>query len=153
VTPLISGVTSLNYTDTTGLPGTTYYYTVTATDALGSSAFSNEVTEQPTNPSAPTLTDADIGSPAQTGSASYNLTTGTYTQSGGGADIYGTGDQFNYDYTTLSGNQTLIARVATETDTDYSTKAGLMFRQSTGNTASYGATRLKAPTAPPLSPA
>jgi regulation of enolase protein 1 (concanavalin A-like superfamily) len=133
---LITGLTTGTYTDSTVVPGT-YFYTVTANDAAGSSPFSNEVSAAATVPAAPALTDLDIGSPGVAGSASYNSSNGTYTVSGGGSDIYGVGDQFNFDYTTLSGDQTLIARVATETDTDYSTKAGLMFRQDTTNTSSY----------------
>jgi regulation of enolase protein 1 (concanavalin A-like superfamily) len=137
VTPIVTGLTATTFADFTGLPGTTYYYTVTATNTNGSSAFSNEVSGAPTLPIEPSLIDTDIGSPAKTGSATYNLTNGIYSVSGGGADIYGQGDQFNYDYTTLAGSQTLIARVTSETDTDYSTKAGLMFRQSNGNADSY----------------
>ena len=136
-TPLVSGLTSSVYSDGTVLPGTKYFYTVTANNSSGTSVFSNEVSVAATVPAQPTLTDLDIGSPARSGSAGYNSSTGTYTINGGGADIYGAGDQFNFDYTSLSGDQTLITRVATETNTDYSSKAGLMFRQSTGSADSY----------------
>ena len=137
VKSLISGVTTAGYTDSTVLPGTTYYYTVTADNNFGSSTFSNETSAVATVPPQPSLADLDVGSPSMAGSASYNSTNGTYTVKGGGADIYGVGDQFNYDYTTLTGDQTLIAKVATETNTNYSTKAGLMFRQDTTNTSNY----------------
>ena len=43
-------------------------------------------------------TDADIGSPGLAGSAGD--TNGNWTVFGGGTDIYGTSDQFNYAYQT-----------------------------------------------------
>ena len=53
--------------------------------------------------------DADIGSPGLAGSAGY--TNGNWTVTGGGTDIYGTADQFNYAYVTVNGDGTLIADV------------------------------------------
>ena len=55
-TPLAS-TTTTGYTDTTAVNGTTYYYRVTATNAVGSTP-SNEVaaTTRTTTPAAPTLT-------------------------------------------------------------------------------------------------
>ena len=136
-TALVSGVTATSFSDSTVLPGTRYYYTVTANNASGSSVFSNEASGTAAVPAQLPLSDSDIGSPGQSGSASFNSTNGTYTISGGGADIYGSSDQFNFDSTSLTGNQTLITRVASETATDYSTKAGLMFRQSASSTDSF----------------
>ena len=73
--------------------------------------------------------DADIGSPGLAGSAGY--TNGNWTVTGGGTDIYGTADQFNYAYVTVNGDGTLIADVTSLQKSDPSTgysKAGLMFR-------------------------
>jgi hypothetical protein len=77
----------------------------------------------------PTLTDSDIGAPGKAGSAS--LANNVYTVSGGGADIYGSSDQFNFDYTTVSGNTTAVVQVDSQTATDPWAKAGIMFRDST----------------------
>jgi fibronectin type 3 domain-containing protein len=53
-TPLVSGVTSTAYTDTTVTNGTTYYYEVTAVNASGQSAKSSEAsaTPEPATPKA-----------------------------------------------------------------------------------------------------
>jgi len=59
--------------------------------------------------------DADIGSPTYTGS--YTYSNGTYTVNGGGADIWSTSDQFNYLYKAITGDVTIIARVASLTGT------------------------------------
>ncbi len=50
--------------------------------------------------------------------------------SGGGADIYGTSDEFRYVYKTLSGDGSLVARVESIVNTDPWAKAGVMIRDS-----------------------
>ena len=75
-------------------------------------------------------TDADIGAPSPAGSSSYTASTDTYTVAGGGADIQGASDQFNYLYKTVNGDATLIARVTGEQNTNAWAKAGVMFRNS-----------------------
>ncbi len=52
--------------------------------------------------------DADIGGPSPVGSAI--CTSGVYTVVGGGTNITGTSDQFNFASQTVSGDQTMIAR-------------------------------------------
>ncbi|MDE3099589.1 MAG: RICIN domain-containing protein [Verrucomicrobiota bacterium] len=74
-------------------------------------------------------TDADIGSVGLAGSASYN--SGAFTVSGSGADIWNTSDAFNYAWQSVSGDQTIIARVASENGTASYAKAGVMIREST----------------------
>jgi regulation of enolase protein 1 (concanavalin A-like superfamily) len=69
----------------------------------------------------------DVGSPAVAGSASY--TSGTFTVYGGGADIWGTSDQFRFVYQQLTGNGEIVARVASLTNTDPWAKAGVMVRE------------------------
>jgi hypothetical protein len=89
------------------------------------------VSAKPTAPtSTSALSDADIGSPlpADTGSASYNSSTGVWTVAGGGTDIWGNTDQFNFASTSVSGSATLVTEVTGLTDTDPWAKAGLMFR-------------------------
>jgi len=82
-------------------------------------------------------TDADIGGPNPTGTASYN--SGVYTTTAGGANIYGTSDQYNYIYQSGSGDQTLIARMTGLSGTNLSpyAKAGVEFRDSTAANAIY----------------
>jgi predicted alpha-1,2-mannosidase len=76
------------------------------------------------------FTDSDIGSPSQTGSASFDWPTGTWTVSGGGSGISGTSDQFNYASRNWSGDATIIAAVTGITNTDDGAQAGVMFRDS-----------------------
>lgn len=73
-------------------------------------------------------TDADVGNVGLAGSASYS--SGTFTISGSGADIWNAGDQFNYAYQSVSGDQTVIARVVSENGTASYAKAGVMIRES-----------------------
>src|SRR5262249_4166234 len=84
---------------------------------------------------APTLTDADIGSPSPAGSGSFNASTGTFTVVGGGADIFGTSDQFNFDSMSYTGDGVAIAKVASITNTNAWAKAGVMFRDSSAANA------------------
>ena len=55
------------------------------------------------------LSDADLGAPAHAGSATYAA--GTWTVTGGGADIWNAADQCNVASTPLSGDQTIIVKV------------------------------------------
>ena len=74
-------------------------------------------------------TDADIGSPGLAGSAGY--TNGNWTVTGGGADIWGASDQFNYASTSMGGDGAMIAQVTSVQNSDPGSgwsKAGLMFR-------------------------
>jgi len=84
-------------------------------------------------------TDSDIGSPGQAGSASESsgVGTGTWTVKGGGSQIYGSSDQFNLVSQTVSGDQTVIARVTSLTNTNAAARAGVMFRDSTAANSKY----------------
>ncbi|MCX5644095.1 MAG: PA14 domain-containing protein [Phycisphaerae bacterium] len=79
-----------------------------------------------------------------TGRAGPSATTGvvydngTYKVTGAGTDIWGTSDQFQYVYKTLTGDSTIIARVVSNgTGANGWAKGGVMVRQSlAGNSAS-----------------
>ncbi|MDE3099901.1 MAG: hypothetical protein KGJ88_10550, partial [Verrucomicrobiota bacterium] len=85
-------------------------------------------------------TDQDIGSPGIVGYATYS--NGLFTVAGGGSDIWGTSDSFNYAYESISGDSTAIARVASQQNTSSWAKSGLMFRDSTAANAAYVAVYL-----------
>ncbi|MGA2853748.1 MAG: lamin tail domain-containing protein, partial [Verrucomicrobiota bacterium] len=70
--------------------------------------------------------DADIGSPGLAGSANYS--SGAWTVTGGGSDIWNTADQFNFASTNFTGDGTMIVQVTSLQNTDPWAKAGLMFR-------------------------
>jgi regulation of enolase protein 1 (concanavalin A-like superfamily) len=80
---------------------------------------------------------ADIGSPAIAGSASYS--NGTYTIKAGGADVWGTADEFHYVYRSVSGDFDVVSRVASIQETDPWSKAGVMIRSALTANAAYAA--------------
>jgi regulation of enolase protein 1 (concanavalin A-like superfamily) len=70
----------------------------------------------------------DIGNPSRAGTSS--ATSGTYTVSGAGADIWGPADQFHFMYRQVSGDVEIIARVAGLQNPYSLSKFGVMFRES-----------------------
>ena len=72
--------------------------------------------------------DSDIGSVSIAGSASYS--SGTFTITASGADIFGTADAFHYVYQPMTGDGTIVARVNTVQQADVWSKAGVMIRES-----------------------
>jgi hypothetical protein len=69
---------------------------------------------------------ADVGAPGAVGSASGS--TGSFTVTGAGADIWGNADAFRYVYTTLTGDGSIVARVTGVEHTHDWAKAGVMMR-------------------------
>jgi len=76
------------------------------------------------------LAGQDIGSVGLAGSSSN--ANGTYTVNGSGADIWTAADAFQFDAKQMTGDATLIARVASQTNTSGNAKAGLMIRNGLG---------------------
>jgi regulation of enolase protein 1 (concanavalin A-like superfamily) len=76
----------------------------------------------------PGWTNADVGTVPFAGNAT--LTGGTYTVTGSGADVWGNADQFNYAYRSLTGDGTIVARVASEQNVSPWVKAGVMIRET-----------------------
>jgi hypothetical protein len=126
----VGTATASNYTDNTAANGSTYYYVVSAVNSYGESANSSEASAAPSATALPVpWLDRDIGSNVQIpGSASYSG--GTFTVKGSGDDIWNQSDNFHYCYQPASGDVTLIARVATQQNTDPWAKAGVMIRES-----------------------
>jgi regulation of enolase protein 1 (concanavalin A-like superfamily) len=80
-------------------------------------------------------TDKDIGSVSGAGPASSDGS--IFSVTGQGADIWGTADAFNYTYRTISGNATIVARVASVQNVDVWTKAGVMIRETLNADAAH----------------
>ena len=55
---------------------------------------------------------------------------GTYTMTGGGADIWNQADEFHYAFKTLTGAGSIIAKVLSVDNTDPWVKAGVMIRET-----------------------
>jgi regulation of enolase protein 1 (concanavalin A-like superfamily) len=77
----------------------------------------------------------DIGAVGIAGSASQ--ANGTYVVTGAGADIWGTADAFRYVYRTLTGDGTIVARVASIAGSQAWTKVGVMMRASLSADAAH----------------
>ena len=88
----------------------------------------------PPPPPPPTLPspwlDGDIGNVGVPGSVAYDGTTTTYTVKGAGADVWGTADALHYAYQSLTGDGTIVARVASVSNTAAWVKTGVMIRDT-----------------------
>jgi uncharacterized membrane protein len=124
-----ASVLNVNTSSTTA--GGTYNLIVTGT----SGTLTHSVTLTLTVSTPVDGTNLDIGTPALAGSG--NLNGGTWTITGAGADVWGTGDQFHFDYWTLPGDGTITARVVSVTNTSFYAKAGVMMRQSLDANSAY----------------
>lgn len=78
---------------------------------------------------------ADIGNPYVAGNQS--LTSGTWTVSGAGGDIWNNADQFHYVWQPITGDSTLSAEVTSQSNTNTDAKAGVMYRGGTNTDAAY----------------
>jgi hypothetical protein len=127
-----ANVTSFSSTGLTA--ANEYYFRVVATAAGTESTSGGNVVMAGTTPTAAIPSPwiaLDIGTPATTrGSTAFNATTGTFTVISGGADIWGTSDQFRFTYQQLTGNGVITARVASTEDTGQWAKIGVMVRES-----------------------
>jgi len=129
--------TSLNISALTC--ATSYTFKVKATCASGTSAESQATfsTAACSNPcSLPTrYISADIGDIGMTGSSCY--ANGIFTIKGSGNDIGGNADQFQYAFTSFSGDINIMAQVQTQDAVNPANKAGIMFRDSISNTSRF----------------
>jgi hypothetical protein len=114
------------------VPSATYSLTAVATDNGGATATSGAVSitvsAGPSNGLPAGWQHADIGAVPIPGNATY--TAGTFSVNGSGADIWNSADAFHYAYTTLNGDGTIIARVASISNVNSWVKAGVMIRAS-----------------------
>ena len=72
--------------------------------------------------------DRDIGVLSASGSATY--INGTFTVQGAGNQIYGTADAFHFVYQPMTGDGTIIARIASAQGTATYATAGVMIRET-----------------------
>jgi hypothetical protein len=135
----IASCTALSYVDAGLTNGTACYYVVSALNGNGEGANSSEVSATPQATTLPTpwmdqdvgvatQWDGDAGDVGWPGSAGY--ANGVYTVAGSGVDIWNSADSFHYAYRAVSGDSTIICRVASLQATDPWAKAGVMIRES-----------------------
>jgi len=107
-----------------GMPVASHDNTQTATATFDSASVTAAPQPPPGLP-AP-WTQKDIGSVGAAGSGTY--ANGVFTIKGSGADIWGSADAFHYVYQPMSGDGTIVARVATVQSLNAWVKAGVMIR-------------------------
>ncbi len=78
----------------------------------------------------------DIGAVGAAGSAGES--NGTFTVSGSGGDVWGTADALGFASTSMTGDGTIVARVATVQNVNAWTKVGVMMREGTTADAAHG---------------
>ncbi|MEI8037631.1 MAG: sialate O-acetylesterase [Verrucomicrobiota bacterium] len=125
---IASGSSALNYTDRSVTSGVTYYYLITAATAGGEAGSWVESSAVATF-LPPPLSDQDVGV-VNTAGGAFAAAAGAYTVVGSGTLIAGTLDSYNFAYTTLTGNGTITARVASQGATGTLPRAGVMMRAS-----------------------
>src|SRR4051812_25315343 len=84
----------------------------------------------------------DIGAPAIAGSVTYR--SGTYQIRAGGTDISGTSDQFHYVYQPVTGDVDVVARIASVSQAQRWSRAGVMLRETLSANAAHAAMMLSA---------
>ena len=136
---VVGSTAATGFQDTGLTNGTMYSYVVVATNAYGTGAVSGECSAAPLSNSLPAgWVSRDVGMSRQwNGDAgevgfagSTSLSGSTHSLSGSGNDIWGTADSFQFAYRGVSGDCTVVARVASVQGNDGWTKAGLMIRET-----------------------
>jgi hypothetical protein len=127
-TVIKTGLTTTDYTDTTVVNGTVYYYVVSAIKSGVETCNSQQVTTIPGAPLPSPWKAIDIGAVGAAGGVNY--ASSKFTVIGSGTDIWGTADEFRYVYQSASGDCSIVARVAGITNTDPWAKAGVMIRET-----------------------
>ncbi|HEY2012148.1 MAG TPA: hypothetical protein VGH38_01550, partial [Bryobacteraceae bacterium] len=122
-----AGSSTLTISTGSATPPGSYALTVTAAGAYSHQISLTLNVSNQGGPSGP-ASDADIGQPTPSGAGSGSGP--VFSVSGGGSDIWGAADQFNFNYWRLSGDGTITARIRSVTNTGFYAKAGVMLRET-----------------------
>jgi glycosidase len=112
-------------------------YIATHNNAAGCQSahtFSITVNPPPSNLPAPWQT-SDIGAVGAAGSANHS--SGTYTITASGADVFDFADEFRFVHQAFAGDVTVTVRVGSLTNTNAWAKAGVMIRESLNANSSH----------------
>jgi PKD repeat protein len=138
----VSGPGTVTFTDATAASTTATFssagsYTLRLTVSDSALSGSADLPVLVGGPLPSPWSDQDIGAIGTQGRGSF--LTGTFIERGSGADIGGSADAFHYIYQPLNGNGTIIARIATQRNSDPSAKAGVMIRETLTAGSKYAA--------------
>ena len=115
-----------------GIAVTSHTTTATTTATFDNVTVTASAPPPPPPPPPPGLpspwTDQDVGAVGAAGNATYS--SGVFTVNGSGSDIWGTADSFNIVSQPVSGDGSLVVRVATVQNTNAFAKAGVMWRET-----------------------
>jgi hypothetical protein len=126
-----SGSTWSAVTDANGNASFTYTPAGTGQDDLLATVTTvGSFTSPPPLPCPAPWTCQDIGSPALTGSQYFDPSSNAWTITAAGADITGTSDQFRFVSQPLTGDGSVTAYIASQSDSSSNAKAGVMLRVS-----------------------
>jgi hypothetical protein len=137
-TTIKTGCTTTNYTDTTVVNGSVYYYVVSAVKNGVETDNSAQVSAFPSAGLLSPWLTKDIGTVGDVGGASYSNS--KFNVAGSGADIWNTEDGFRYVYQTASGDCTVVARIVSMSNTDPWAKAGVMIRETLASNSKHAST-------------
>lgn len=133
----IGSSTSTAFIDRQATNGTTFFYTIVAVNANGSSSASSSTKATPMAGVPAPWMNADVGNTGVAGSAS--LSGSTFTLSGSGSDIWGAADATHFMSRSVDGNCVITARITSQQNTDAWAKAGVMIRESLAAGSRYAA--------------
>ncbi|HEV3174117.1 MAG TPA: hypothetical protein VGZ32_27460 [Actinocrinis sp.] len=126
-----SGTTWNAVTDANGNASFMYLPAGTGQDDLLATVTTvGSFTSPPPLPCPAPWTCQDIGGPALTGSQYFDPSSNTWTITAGGTDITGTSDQFRFVSQPLTGDGSVTAYIASQSDSSSNAKAGVMLRVS-----------------------
>jgi PLD-like domain len=131
--PSATSTTLQKFTTPALTAGTTYYWKIVSKTMANRTArgplWSFTAGVGSTGSSLPSgWSHAGVGAVGVAGSASYS--SGTFSVTGSGADIWGSADAFHTAYQSLTGDGQMVARVASLSNVASWTKAGVMIRSS-----------------------
>lgn len=135
---IAASVIGTTYQDSAGLlANTSYAYRVRAQNAAGLSEYSPtaSATTLPGTPTGLSLTGVDVGPSRPAGSTRELVAGRDYDITGGGADIYGTTDEFHFAHRQHIGDFDVKVRIQSLTQTNVFAKAGIMARAGLGANA------------------
>jgi hypothetical protein len=138
--PLTHTSTNMPASANIGMAATSHDGGTTGTNVFDNVQLTGATLTPPVAVPAPWVSE-DIGGPAQAGSAEYLTATQTFHVDGGGADVWGTSDEFHFVHQPEGGDFSAVAQVFWQENTNGWAKAGWMARNGTADDAAYVASR------------
>lgn len=127
-----AGTTLTALTDANGHAALTYTPSASGQDDLLATVTTvGSFTSPPPLPCPAPWTCQDIGSPALSGNQYFDPSTASWTIQAAGTDITGTSDQFRFVSQPITGDGSVTAYIATQSNSSSNAKAGVMLRAST----------------------